>query len=231
MSNETVGLYIKLLCIDWLEDGIPKDSNCWLKLCHYDFHTFQKELKDPKEYGLAIAQLSKCFVPHPLKTNYVTNPRLQEERKKQQEHALERSESGKRGAISRWKDKDINKLDNNSSANGSAIGSANQQPMAKNGSSSSSSSSTSLKPKDKRYIIPNDFSLTDKMKEYAHGKGITNGKCEELFEAFYDWHKAKGDLMADWVAAWRTWVRNDIKFNAGKQDKPKGASSWTNNLL
>lgn len=76
-----------------------------------------------------------------------------------------------------------------------------------------------LPPTAKRKcIIPDDFILSDKMKEYAHQKGIVNGKCEELFEAFFDWHKAKGDLMADWVAAWRTWVRNDIKYRENKTD-------------
>ena len=33
-----------------------------------------------------------------------------------------------------------------------------------------------VKNKDKRYIIPDDFILSDKMKEYAHLKGIVTGK-------------------------------------------------------
>lgn len=29
---------------------------------------------------------------------------------------------------------------------------------------------------------------------------------------FIDYHQAKGSLMADWMAAWRMWVRNCLKF-------------------
>ena len=33
-----------------------------------------------------------------------------------------------------------------------------------------------------------------------------------LVGPFVDHHLAKGSLMADWEAAWRTWCRNDVKF-------------------
>lgn len=35
---------------------------------------------------------------------------------------------------------------------------------------------------------------------------------EALFERFRDHHTAHGKTMADWSAAWRTWVGNEIKF-------------------
>lgn len=34
-----------------------------------------------------------------------------------------------------------------------------------------------------------------------------------LIGPFVDHHLAKGSLMADWEAAWRTWCRNDVKFS------------------
>ncbi len=37
-------------------------------------------------------------------------------------------------------------------------------------------------------------------------------------QQFRDHHKAKGSRMADWTAAWRTWVRNATRFN-----RPQGA--------
>lgn len=44
---------------------------------------------------------------------------------------------------------------------------------------------------------------------------------------FQDYHKAKGSLMADWPAAWRTWYRNAPRMNRkpnghgnGKADRP-----------
>lgn len=32
-----------------------------------------------------------------------------------------------------------------------------------------------------------------------------------------DHHRAKGSLMADWSAAWRTWMRNAVEFSRGKK--------------
>lgn len=34
---------------------------------------------------------------------------------------------------------------------------------------------------------------------------------------FRDWHLAKGSLMADWSAAWRTWCGNQVRFAAERK--------------
>lgn len=41
---------------------------------------------------------------------------------------------------------------------------------------------------------------------------------------FRDHHIAKGSLMVDWAAAWRTWVQNAVKFR-GDKPKPNGANA------
>jgi hypothetical protein len=46
-----------------------------------------------------------------------------------------------------------------------------------------------------------------------------------LFQAFTDHHTARGNTMADWYAAWRTWCRNDIRFNGGRRNGPEKSSS------
>lgn len=33
-----------------------------------------------------------------------------------------------------------------------------------------------------------------------------------------DHHRAKGSLMADWIAAWRTWLRNAVTFDRSRSD-------------
>lgn len=125
MNNRELGCYMKLLCFCWREGSIPSEISKIAKLCGED--------------GTVMAQLwvaiSSCFgiaIDDPSK---LVHPRLEKERQKQEEHRKERSESGLKGANSRW-NKDLQK---DGSANGSAI----KQPMAKNGSSSSSSSSSS----------------------------------------------------------------------------------------
>jgi hypothetical protein len=116
MSNESVGVYIKLLCFDWLYDGLPADQSKWLPLVRQN----------------AIpAEVAECFKPYPWRPNFVTNPRLHRERIRQESNRNSKRKAGELGAKSRWNDHKIN--DNH--------GTVIPVPMAKNGSSSSPSSS------------------------------------------------------------------------------------------
>lgn len=112
------GLYIELLCYCWREGWIPADSSAIAQLCGcHDAATIEPCLE--------------LFSPHPADPTKLIHLRLDEERRKQEEHSAERRESGRYGALKRW-----GKLD----------GSAINQPMAKNGSSSSSSITPPLFP-------------------------------------------------------------------------------------
>ncbi len=155
MPNEVMGMYFKLLCFDWINDGVPDNDATILKVTNFEYMNEDAALRDPEDYGKAIALLRNKLMPHPLKEGYLTNPRLQKEREKQDERAKERSVSGKKGADSRWKKPKKRGIAKPSSKNGSAT----QQPMAKNGSSSSSSSSTSTKllSKDSKGQSPTSY--------------------------------------------------------------------------
>ena len=65
----------------------------------------------------------------------------------------------------------------------------------------------------KKTTAPDHLDITDSMKALAKSKGFT-GDLAELTENFLDHHRAKGSLFIDWTAAWRTWLRNEIKFTA-----------------
>lgn len=144
MPMDVRGMYISLLCYDWIEDGFLASEMHILAQCDPD--------------GSAMAQLSRCFIRHPKKSGHLTNPRIQKERDLQLQHRSERSESGKKGAKARW----INNLGDMATPDkkdGSAIaqpcfqnGTAMILPMAKNGSSSSSSSSSINLSKDRDSI-------------------------------------------------------------------------------
>lgn len=56
------------------------------------------------------------------------------------------------------------------------------------------------------------FELDAEMIEFANAKHVD--PIPE-FDKFRDHHKAKGSLMKDWRAAWRTWVRRSPEFNGG----------------
>lgn len=66
--------------------------------------------------------------------------------------------------------------------------------------------------------IPSQFYLTDKMRDYAMGKGIAVNRLDEIFERFVNYHESKGSMFIDWTAAWRTWCLNDLKYNKPEED-------------
>ena len=71
------------------------------------------------------------------------------------------------------------------------------------------------KQKTRRCQVPDDFYPNDD-NLFAFNKTRLN--LGQEIGKFMDHHKAKGSLMADWQAAWRTWVSNGVKFAA--KDKP-----------
>ena len=62
--------------------------------------------------------------------------------------------------------------------------------------------------------LPIDFELSDEMKTYADGKGISGGSIPVLFEQFTEYHRGQGTTRMDWVATWRTWVMKAIEFDS-----------------
>lgn len=56
------------------------------------------------------------------------------------------------------------------------------------------------------------FTVTEGMQLWAHGIGIPHQRISPETEKFMDHHRAKGSLMADWEAAWQTWMRRVIEY-------------------
>lgn len=52
------------------------------------------------------------------------------------------------------------------------------------------------------------WSLPEDSRQYARDRGWSEREIDFQFEKFKNHHIAKGNLMADWPAAWRTWVGN-----------------------
>ncbi len=79
-------------------------------------------------------------------------------------------------------------------------------------------------PKKRACTLPSNFSLSDSLCSWSLRKGPTLN-IEEEVDQFKDYHLAKGSLMKDWEAAFRTWIRNAIKFGAGKRSNSAKATS------
>lgn len=76
-----------------------------------------------------------------------------------------------------------------------------------------------MSDKTMRTRLPPDFSISDRMVVLAKEKGWPSPASE--IEAFKDYHLAHGSLMADWEAAFRTWLRNCGRFNKQQPPKPQ----------
>lgn len=71
--------------------------------------------------------------------------------------------------------------------------------------------------------VPADFQPNDAGTEAAESAGL-DVKTE--VRKFIDFHEGKGSVMANWQAAWRTWVGKAIEFGRGKPAKPSGEAAW-----
>lgn len=84
----------------------------------------------------------------------------------------------------------------------------NQEPITKE------EPSGSLLAAKRRKQLPADFMPSNAGMQFAAERGLNVG--EEL-QKFTDFHTAKGSVMLDWQAAWRTWASNAKTFARGSQ--------------
>ena len=95
------------------------------------------------------------------------------------------------------------------------------QPLHPSSSLNTSESAHAKKSKSKtttakkKTPAPDHLPVTDSMRDLAREKGFA-GDLAELTANFLDHHRAKGSLFIDWTAAWRTWLRNEIRFSANR---------------
>jgi len=155
MSLEEQGAYIRLLCYDWTNDGIPKESLLGLSTL---------KVSSPLVEG--------CFVGHPYKENFLTNERLLTEREKQKAWKKKCSDAGKKSALKRSKEASKN------TSKVSSILVATKQQLTGN-SSSSSSSSSSINKNTKKSEIEEIYSAYPK----RTGKGSALPKIEKALRS------------------------------------------------
>lgn len=70
----------------------------------------------------------------------------------------------------------------------------------------------------RRTRIPDPFILNGAMREWAAEKTPTVDVRSET-EKFVDYHRGKGDPQLDWIATWRNWMRNAVRFNGNGRAK------------
>jgi len=196
-DNDEVGIYFRLLMYQWVNGYVPSDIDRLAKIARISPKKFQKRWQIVSEKFCNNGD------------NALINKRMEKTRQEQYNYKKLQSDSGKRGVEIKRK-KGIYPFKQ-------PLKQPLKQP-SKPKPSSSSSSSPSIKKEKKIYKrkMPDDFILTEKLKNYGLGKGILKNEISNLFESFKESHKSKGSLMLNWDSAWHTWVLNEIKWHPGK---------------
>lgn len=95
-------------------------------------------------------------------------------------------------------------------------------------------------PTPKRTPIPDDFFLAEGLIAWTEAKapGWGSDRIANEFEGFQDYYRKTGQTMASWPAAWRSWVRKAMEYDAERQARaqpaggqgPKGIGDVQRNL-
>lgn len=182
MTAEQEGAYIRLLCYCWNDDdlSIPDDDKILASLARVDEGCLQL-VKD-------------CFIKHPKKENFLTQERLQKEKKKQDAWKKKSSEGGKKSAESRARAK----------KEGFKGGSRVVQPKP-NSSSSISSSFTNNSWQGKTInLAEKDYDKYRKLASHLNDKDFED--CLTKADMYYSTDDKKGK---EWRISLINWIKNE----------------------
>lgn len=90
MTNAEVGIYIRLLCYAWLDEGLPTDHDELATMARESRSTFEKAWK----------RVGRCFE---IVDDRLVQPRLERVRAEQREYRDRQSQAGRAGAEKRWR--------------------------------------------------------------------------------------------------------------------------------
>ncbi|MGY4224403.1 hypothetical protein ACVMIH_001764 [Bradyrhizobium sp. USDA 4503] len=76
----------------------------------------------------------------------------------------------------------------------------------------------------RRTKLPADWELPVSGWKYARDRGWNDDHIRFQAEKFKNFHTSRGNLMADWDAAWRTWVGNDYDRRTPRGGTPAAPS-------
>jgi len=84
-------------------------------------------------------------------------------------------------------------------------------------------SAKSARAKKAQTAWPDDLTFGPNDRQFAEERGYRGRAADSLWDAFENHAKAKGLGYADWHAAWRTWVLNQVRFD-GERGTAFGAA-------
>jgi len=216
MATDEIGVYTTMILLAWERGGpLPGDDDelrSILKCCFRDFHG--------NTYNRIVPKLLKKFFYRDENGDW-RQKRVEKELKKAEKISEKQSETARK----RW-EKAAQKTDEALKTNGNADAGAmplqsQSQPHNKTetpnllegglGETTAHRKASRAKP---RTSISEDQQPAERDCEAAKEAGLSGAAFREEWRKFRDYHRAKGSLMADWSAAWRTWLRNVKAFQA-----------------
>ncbi len=85
-------------------------------------------------------------------------------------------------------------------------------------------------PKKVAHTWPEGFCLEEPMIAFARERGFQAHEIQRMWERFRDRNQARGEKYADWKAAWRTWVGNQVEFR-NRDQGARGSGSHIDGRL
>jgi hypothetical protein len=238
MPSEAFGIYVRLLCYDWIDDGIRDDGRTLKRLSGFDPFDLQGNERRPGDWDIILEYVLRKFVPHPEKPGFLTNPRLCKER----EHQRKRSESAQKNAEMRWKKGDANASDSHDVRNAMAMRSV-CSPSASTTASPIDTNTPLISPRKPKKVEPAKT-------EYAKHVLLTQAEHSALVEKFGAQFVTRAcEKLSGWIesdptpkrirngknaaATFRSWVLNAVaeeESRAARQNRSSGLQAKRSGL-
>jgi uncharacterized protein YdaU (DUF1376 family) len=93
MDDAEIGLYLRLLAMQWQEGAIPADLERLARILNRPRRAIEK----------AWTRIGRCFIPHPSEPETLVNPRLEHERTRVDEQYTKRAKASIVANAARWK--------------------------------------------------------------------------------------------------------------------------------
>lgn len=201
LSNEVVGVYLRLLCYQWINGSIPAGIPDMARLVSIDTATMANQVWPKIAHKFETIDVEGYFA-----CDRVANPRLERERQRMIAWREERQQSGLKGAQKRW-----------GKGKAQAMAQPSNSHKLKDGISTSNSNTPSVvspRPKRKARRVPKSWKPITALMTWCHQ--YVPGDTLDV-EDFVEKEVAKmrdyefKNPRSDWDAAFRNWIRKAIE--------------------
>lgn len=240
MTLEEVGLYLRLLCLQWREGSIPADPERLARIAGISREAI----------GTLWENVSGCFQPLPDDPTRLANPRLLAVANRQTEVHRKAVESGRKGGLaSKGALSDPTAKPEGASSKPQPYRESESEvtttttppsPPAGETSQSDPEKPTAKSPRGKNKPRkrktpttppPDRFDPSTANTEWFRKQFgvVAKSLVDRETGKFLDRHKSLGNQFVDWQAAWRTWMTNwqtdfGKRSPAGVPDRPPRAN-------